>query len=154
MKHLGYNTWLFKYVVFVIGGMFAGVAGVLFAPAAFTVVPQYLGSLTSATVMLMVIIGSARIFMGPVIGAAFVLFLQLIVNNWPPPWAPDGWQGIAARWELILGLTFVISVMLLPGGIGVYLDRVLLWLRFRSAPPDPQVNELPVVAEQNSRQTA
>ena len=30
MAHLGYNTWLFKYLAFVIAGAFAGAAGILF----------------------------------------------------------------------------------------------------------------------------
>ncbi len=145
MKHLGYNTWLFKYVIFVIGGMFAGVAGLLYAPAVFTVVPPYLGAITSALVMLMVIIGSSRTFLGPVIGAALVLFLQSFVMNWEP-----------ARWPMILGAAFVVSVMVLPGGVGIYLDRALTWLRFRAAEKQPtaQTGDLPVMAEQNSRQTA
>ena len=32
MKSLGYNTWVYKYLSFIIGGIFAGVAGALFAP--------------------------------------------------------------------------------------------------------------------------
>jgi branched-chain amino acid transport system permease protein len=31
MQCLGYNTWLYKYIAFVVGGLFAGIAGVLFS---------------------------------------------------------------------------------------------------------------------------
>lgn len=122
MKHLGYNTWLFKYIAFVISGFFAGVAGVLFAPFVGTVVPTYLGTTTSALVMLMVMVGSSRVFGGPIVGAAVVVFLQYYISIWQQE-----------RWPLILGGIFVLVVMFFPGGIGVYLERALNTLRFKRA---------------------
>jgi branched-chain amino acid transport system permease protein len=122
MRHLGYNTWLFKYVAFIIAGGFAGVAGVLFAPSVGAVVPAYLGAQTAALVMLMIIIGSSHLFGGPIVGAAVVTFLQYYVSLWQP-----------ARWPLILGVTFVLSVLVLPGGIGVYIARVFRLLTHQRA---------------------
>ncbi len=124
MKHLGYQTWLFKYLAFVIAGAFAGVAGVLFAPATSTVVPPYLGTTISALVMLMIILGSSRVFGGPIIGAAVVLLLQNYIILLTPE-----------RWPLILGVIFVLSVMFLRGGVGIYVIRALDRLRLRPAPP-------------------
>ncbi|MGF1507457.1 MAG: branched-chain amino acid ABC transporter permease [Anaerolineae bacterium] len=133
MQHLGYNTWLYKYAAFVISGFFAGAAGVMFAPFVGTVVPAYLGTATSALLMLMVIIGSAHLFAGPVIGAAIVLFLQYYISIWIP-----------ARWPLVLGLIFVISVLFLPGGVGQYLDRWWRNLRFEKPTIEvPQAEEVP-----------
>lgn len=122
MKHLGYNTWAFKYAAFVISGVFAGIAGVLFAPSVGTVVPGYLGAQTSAIVMLMIIIGSTGLFGGPIVGAALVIFLQYYVSLWAP-----------ARWPLILGVIFVLSVLVLPGGVGTHLARPLSWLTTKRA---------------------
>jgi len=118
MKHLGYNTWLYKYLAFIVGGFFAGVAGVLFAPSSSIMVPAHLGALTSTLVMLMVIIGGTKTFFGPVIGAAIVLFLQYYVSLYSPE-----------RWPLILGAVFVLSVTFLRQGVGVYVLR--LWNRVR-----------------------
>jgi branched-chain amino acid transport system permease protein len=109
---LGYNTWLYKYVAFIISGFFAGVAGVLFAPFSGTLVPSHLGVMTSTLVMLMVIIGSDRIVFGPVVGATVVLFLQYSASIYAP-----------ARWPFILGGVFVLSVMFLRQGISVHLVR-------------------------------
>jgi len=118
MRHLGYNTWKYKYIAFIISGLFAGVAGVLFAPSGGVIVPSFLGAITSTLVMLMVIIGSTRVFFGPVIGAAVILFLQYYVSLFTPE-----------RWPLILGGVFVISVMFLHGGISIHLLK--LWDRIR-----------------------
>ncbi|MBI4342213.1 MAG: branched-chain amino acid ABC transporter permease, partial [Candidatus Omnitrophica bacterium] len=59
MRILGYNTWLHKYLAFVLAGTFAGVAGVLFAYHNGLMFPPHLGVFTSALVSLIVIIGGA-----------------------------------------------------------------------------------------------
>jgi len=41
MKILGYNTWLHKYIAFIIAGAFGGLSGVLWAPANEAVVKSY-----------------------------------------------------------------------------------------------------------------
>jgi branched-chain amino acid transport system permease protein len=74
MEHLRYNTKLFQYIAFVLSGLFAGVAGVLYAPFVGAVVPTNLGALISATVTLMCIIGGVRIFWGGIF-VLTVLFL-------------------------------------------------------------------------------
>ncbi len=122
MSHLGYNPWLFKYIAFVLAGLFAGVAGVLFAWFGGTVVPSFLAAAMSALVTLMVIIGSSRLFWGPLLGTAVILFLQYYVSIWIPEW-----------WTLVLGLVFVLTVMALPGGLGVHLQR--LWHNVRNVVP-------------------
>jgi branched-chain amino acid transport system permease protein len=121
MRQLGYHTWLHKYITYGIAGLFAGLAGVLFAPASGAVVPEVLGTLTSAIAMLMVVIGSTQAFSGPIIGAIVILFLQYYASIFTP-----------MRWPLILGGVFVISVMFLRGGIGIYL--IALWNRTKEKP--------------------
>lgn len=120
MRSLGYNTWLYKYLAFVIAGLFAGVAGVLFAHLNSIIAPSHASLMTSSVAMLMVIIGSDRVFFGPVIGAALVVFLEYFSSIYTP-----------ARWPLVLGGVFVVAVSFLRGGIGIYLiqlqKRVEAW---------------------------
>lgn len=118
MQHLGYNTWLYKYITFIVAGLFAGVAGVLFGHFNSILVPSYLGVLMSTTAALMVIIGGSSTIFGPVLGAAVILFLQYYASVYVP-----------ARWPLILGGVFVMTVIFLRGGISVYLLK--LWNRIR-----------------------
>jgi len=118
MRCLGYNTWLYKYVAFIIAGLFGGVAGVLLSYYSSVMVPDYLGMATSCLVALMVIVGSDRAFFGPVVGAILIVFLQYYSSIYTPE-----------RWPLILGSVFVLSVMFLRGGISIYLSK--LWRKVR-----------------------
>jgi hypothetical protein len=52
-----------------------------------------------------------------------VTFLQYYVSVWQP-----------ARWPLVLGVIFVLSVLFLPGGVGIYISRLLDMLRYQNAP--------------------
>jgi ABC-type branched-subunit amino acid transport system permease subunit len=66
--------------------------------------------------ILMVIIGSTRVFWGPVAGSIVVILLEYVASLYVPE-----------RWPLILGAIFVIAVMFLKDGIGVSLTK--LWMR-------------------------
>jgi len=116
MRSLGYNTWLYKYIAFIISGVFAGVAGAVFAPFYGAMVPEHFTLITSSMVMLMVVIGSPGTLYGPVIGAVFIILIEQIASIYSPE-----------RWPLILGAVFILSVLLLRGGIGIYLEK--LWKR-------------------------
>ncbi len=116
MRTLGYNTWLYKYVAFVIAGIFAAVGGVLFSYFLVVVGPPQLSITTSTMAILMVIIGSTRVFWGPVAGALVVILLEYVASVYIPE-----------RWPLILGAIFVIAVMFLREGIGVSITK--LWMR-------------------------
>ena len=112
MKILGYNTWRYKYVSFIIAGALAGIAGVLNAYLHGCVQPSDCGGLTGITVMLMVILGSCGTFIGPFVGAALLVGLNYITSSCIPD-----------LWPIILGVIFVICAMWLRGGLGVYLIR-------------------------------
>lgn len=114
MAAVGYNTWLYKYLAFVISGAFAGIAGVLFSYYNFFVSPHHLGIATSFLPMVMAIMGGLGTFFGPVIGAVVFIF----VENYASIFTPQ-------RWPLILGGLFVIIIMFARDGIGVYLWRLL-----------------------------
>lgn len=74
MEALGYNTWLFKYLGFVVSGAFSGAAGGLFAYYSGFISPSHVGITTSFVPMIMVIIGGSGALIGPVIGAFIVVF--------------------------------------------------------------------------------
>lgn len=114
MQSLGYNTWLHKYVAFIVAGGVAGIGGVLFAHYNGTITPDNAGFIPSASVMLCVIMGSPGTLFGPVLGAAVMTFVEFYASIFTPE-----------RWPLILGAMFVAAVMYARGGIGVHLNR--LW---------------------------
>jgi len=116
MKVLGYNTWLYKYLAFIISGAFAGLAGVLFVYFNRFISPTHVGVAYSFLPMVMVIIGGSKTLVGPVIGALVIVFVEYFASLFAP-----------ARWPLILGVMFVVAIMYARGGIYVHLSR--LWQR-------------------------
>ncbi len=109
MKTLGFNTWLMKYIGFIISAVFAAVAGVLFSFFLGLVCPPQLDIKTSTMAILMLLVGGSSMFLGPVLGAFLIVLLEYFASIYLP-----------TRWPLVLGLTFIFSVMFLRGGIGVY----------------------------------
>ncbi len=105
MRMLGFNTWLHKYIAFIIAGMAGGVAGILYAAYNGFVSPPDLHLAASAEEVLMVILGGAGTLFGPVVGAALVVFLRNLVSAY------------TQRWMLILGLIFILTVLYAPQGV-------------------------------------
>ena len=116
MRALGYNTWLYKYFVFIIGAIFAGLAGVLFVHWNKLIAPMHLGIETSVLGFLIIIVGGAGTLFGPVVGSAVIVFAEYQASIYSPE-----------RWPLILGIIFVITVLFLRGGI--YPRFARLWAR-------------------------
>jgi branched-chain amino acid transport system permease protein len=115
MSVLGYNVWLHKYIVFIVSGAFAGLAGVLWAHVSSEVSPEDLTLTTSIDALLMVVLGGPGTLLGGVLGAVIVLFLReylsTLVPWWPYvlgsmyiaviSWLPDGLLGtLRQRWQL------------------------------------------------------
>jgi branched-chain amino acid transport system permease protein len=105
MRMLGFNTWLHKYVAFVLAGMAGGVAGVLYAAYNGFVSPPDLHLAASAEEVLMVILGGAGTLFGPMVGAGLVVFLRNLVSAY------------TQRWMLILGCIFILTVLYAPQGV-------------------------------------
>lgn len=114
MRALGYNTWLYKYIAFIIAGFFAGISGILFVHWNMLISPYQLGMIQSTYAVLCVILGGPGTLIGPVIGAAVVIGLEYGASIYNPE-----------RWPLFLGIIFVISVMFLRGGVYPRLNN--LW---------------------------
>lgn len=119
MRALGYNTWLHKYLAFVISGLFAGISGVLYVHFNGLITPESVGMAASGLAIIMVIIGGTGTFWGAAIGSAIIFCLEYFVSIFTPE-----------RWPLILGVCFVASVMLARGGIFLYLKK--FWQRVSS----------------------
>jgi branched-chain amino acid transport system permease protein len=114
MTTVGYNTWVFKYLAYIIAAAFAGVAGALFAYFNRFISPSQFSLGTSFYPMVMAIIGGTGTLYGAVVGAAVVIFVEYF-----------GSLITAERWPLIVGVVFVISIMYFRAGLGVSLLR--LW---------------------------
>ena len=121
MRSLGFNTWALKYMGMIISGVFAGVAGLLWAYTQGVMFPRNLGLETSALPMLMVIMGGGSTLWGPALGAAVIILVQNYANS----------PAIAARWPLILGGLYVLCVMFFRGGFSRHLTNFWDWVGSR-----------------------
>jgi branched-chain amino acid transport system permease protein len=105
MKILGYNTWLHKYIAFVIAGGFGGLAGVLWAHTNGHVSPENVVLTTSVDALLMVVLGGAGTLVGATIGTAIVFGLREYLSTLVP------W------WQYVLGGVYVLTILYLPSGL-------------------------------------
>ena len=112
MKILGYNTWLHKYLAFIIAGGFGGLAGVLWAHTAGIVSPENVVLTTSVDALLMAVLGGAGTLVGGVIGAAVVFALREYLSTLVP------W------WQYVLGAVYVLTILYLPGGLMGIPERI------------------------------
>jgi len=105
MEVLGYDVWRYKYVAFVLAGLFAGLAGNLFVYFNGFVSPSYLNIVFSASALLMVILGGAGTLVGPAIGAAAIVALENVISAY------------MERWVLVLGVIYVLVTLFAPSGL-------------------------------------
>jgi branched-chain amino acid transport system permease protein len=114
MKALGYNVWAFRYTALVISGAFCALAGLLFAYNGSFAYPNHLGFDYSWIPMLIVILGGSGTKLGPIVGAAIVVWFEYFISLLTPQ-----------RWPLILGALFIAVIMFFRGGVVAYLNRFL-----------------------------
>src|SRR5919201_47622 len=105
MQILGYNTWLHKYIAFIIAGGFGGLSGVLWAHANGHVSPEDVVLTLSVDALLMVVLGGSGTLVGGAIGAGVVLFLREYLSTLVP------W------WQYVLGGVYVLTILYLPSGL-------------------------------------
>jgi branched-chain amino acid transport system permease protein len=128
MNALGYNVWLIRFLAFLLSGFWVGVAGLLFVYYNQFISPQIAALQTSAEILLMVISGGTATLFGPIAGATIVVLMKNVVSAY------------IERWNLVLGVIFVIIISFMPEGLvpgTIRLWRVVRrsWSGNRTAPP-------------------
>jgi branched-chain amino acid transport system permease protein len=123
MRAVGFATTPYKVAAFVIAAMLAGLAGFLQAAKDRYVNPELASWHQSGAVLVMVILGGIGRLHGAAIGAAAFVLLQELYRS-------DAlFGGFARRWQLLLGVTIVASVLLLPRGLASLPHRLRRWRR-------------------------
>jgi branched-chain amino acid transport system permease protein len=115
MKILGYNTWLHKYIAFIIAGAFGGLSGVLWAHTAGIVSPENVVLTTSVDALLMAVLGGAGTLVGGIVGASVVLFIREYLST------------LVHWWQYVLGGVYVLVILYLPGGLMSIPERIRQW---------------------------
>ena len=129
MRMLGHNVWMAQWIAFVMSGFWASIAGVLFVYYNQFVSPIALSLQQSAEVLLMSILGGAGSLAGPVVGAIIITLVKNVVSSY------------LDRWNTLLGVIFVVSVIFMPEGIVP--GSLRLWRRFTGAAAPKPVAKTP-----------
>lgn len=118
MRTLGYNVPLHLLLGFTASGFFAGIAGVLYAFYNSFVSPVTVSLEQSTIGLLMMILGGVGTLFGSLIGSALIILLQNLVSIY------------TERWQTVLGLLFIVTVIVAPQGV-----VGTLWAWLGSGPP-------------------
>jgi branched-chain amino acid transport system permease protein len=102
---IGYNPQTIRFMAFCFAGFFGGIAGALAAINFELANSALFSAAQSALVLVATFIGGVGYFIGPVLGAVLLSYLQTMLSD------------ITDVWQLYLGLLFVGTVMFAPGGL-------------------------------------
>ena len=105
MTVLGYNTWLHKYITYIITAAVAGIAGNLYAYYNGYISPDVATLVHCLKLVLMVGLGGPGTIAGPILGAFIMTFLENIVSIY------------TARWLMVIAAVYFLTAMYTPKGI-------------------------------------
>jgi branched-chain amino acid transport system permease protein len=112
MRAIGFPTYRYKLVCFVIAGTLCGLAGALLANHTDFVSPAMMYWTRSGDLIIMVVLGGMGSVIGPVFGAVALLVLEEVLS------------GITEYWQIILGPLLLLVVLFARGGIDGLLGKV------------------------------
>jgi branched-chain amino acid transport system permease protein len=138
---LGYDTLRYKLFALVVAAVLAGLAGLLQVILNKKVGPELLNVSNTVNPMLMTIIGGIGTLGGPVIGAAGLHLLDILLRE-SQIVVGETTVDVASIWGLLLGAIFVLAVIVFPYGIVGTWQR--LWKRRRIGLDSPLTPKSPL----------
>ena len=105
-RAIGYSVERYKMVAVMLSGLFAGLAGVLYAVQNKFAAPDFVFFLISGEVVIFNVLGGMGTLVGPIAGAAFFLLLR------------EGFSRFFTEYYLIpVGIIFMLMVIFMPQGL-------------------------------------
>jgi branched-chain amino acid transport system permease protein len=105
MIALGYSISRIRFSALLVSGGIAGAAGSLYPFVNQYIGPNVVHWSTAAMMLIMLVIGGVGSLWGAFVGAAIYLGIQNYLSSYTD------------RWQLIVGLIFVLTVLMMPNGI-------------------------------------
>jgi branched-chain amino acid transport system permease protein len=119
MKSIGFETYRYRLVCYVISGVICGVAGVLLGNFTNFISPEMMDWTRSGELIFMVVLGGTGTLMGPILGATVFILLEV--------WLPQiitfinklhlGLELPHELWHFILGVILIVVILFGRGGI-------------------------------------
>ena len=113
-EFVGVQVWHYRWVAFVISGVFTGIAGALWVPLNGLTTPDILHWTFSGKMVFFTVLGGFQTFFGPIVGAVIYNYLETYA------------VGHTVYWQMVLGIVLVVLVLALPAGIVGTLRRLAL----------------------------
>jgi branched-chain amino acid transport system permease protein len=104
-EFVGVQVWHYRWVAFLISGIFTGLAGALWVPLNGLTTPDILHWTFSGKMVFFTVLGGFQTFFGPIVGAIIFNYLETYA------------VGHTVYWQMVLGIVLVVLVLALPAGI-------------------------------------
>jgi branched-chain amino acid transport system permease protein len=105
MRALGFPTYRYKLLAFILSGALCGIAGVLLVNFTKYMSPAFMHWTRSGEILVMVILGGMGSVVGPALGAGLFLLLEEVL------------AGYTASWPVLFGPALVLIVLFGKGGV-------------------------------------
>jgi branched-chain amino acid transport system permease protein len=112
MEAIGFATYRYKLVCFVIAGAIAGLAGALLVNHNNFISPNTLHWTQSGSLLIMILIGGVGHLFGGIVGAALMLLMEEVLSAY------------TNHWHLALGVVLLAVVFLAPKGLAPLLAKL------------------------------
>jgi len=118
-RSLGVNVLKDKIAVFTMFGAISGAAGVMLFYYLHYITPATYDVPLTLNIILIVLLGGATVWLGPMVGAAFFAFLPSLLNLSP----------VVA--QMVYGVCLIAVIILMPTGVVGRLKGLYIWTWFR-----------------------
>ena len=105
MRAIGFNTYPYRLICYVISGAMCGFAGALLGNFTFFISPAMMDWTRSGELIFMVVLGGTGSLFGPVLGSAVFLLLE------------EWLSATTIYWQFIFGVLLILVVLFVRGGI-------------------------------------
>jgi branched-chain amino acid transport system permease protein len=113
-RAIGYHVERYKIVSVMLSGLFAGLAGVLYAVQNKFAAPDFVFFVVSGEVVIFNVMGGIGTLVGPIAGAAFFLMLREVLSRF-----------FTEYYLIPVGVIFVLMIIFLPQGLLGFARRAL-----------------------------
>lgn len=112
MAALGYPVYWLRVVAFLIAAIYAGLGGILATYYTGIITPTTIQMSRTIWILLVVILGGANYFWGPVVGAVIAVWIDVITSQ------------MTERYNTVIGVIFLLTVLFSPTGIMGIVDNI------------------------------
>ena len=117
MRALGFNTFRYKLVAYVLSAMVCTLAGFFLANFTKFASPSYMQWSVSGELIVIVVLGGMATLFGPILGAVVLLLLEEILQGLRPGIYPPLEEVLSKHWQFVIGIFVILVVLYAKRGV-------------------------------------